>query len=133
MDTTIIIDQTWLPLISAVVIPWLVALGTKVGSGSRPKALLAVALSALAALVNEMIVQTGGTFQVRAFLISFAIAVFGQDAAYRTLWRGAVSNGGSLPQPAAVAGKGLGKVIDTTVVDDGPYAGQGPAGDALDA
>lgn len=72
ISSTIHLTPTVMSILSAAVVPLLVGLVTKYKASSGLKAILFLALSAVSALVSQ-VVAASGTFTLEALLKSFAI------------------------------------------------------------
>lgn len=106
MDTGSIQLEAWVvALIAGTVIPIIVGLITKLGAHPGTKALVAITLTAIVAILNAVVVAEG-TFVVRDIIVLFVTTFAWHVATYYGIWKPIGS--GAAPGAKATAEIGVG-------------------------
>lgn len=96
---TLWVQDNLLLLLTAVVIPLLVGLATKLDARPGLKAVVNFVISFLAVLV-DVIVDQGGEFTWQTFLVAWAVVAGVSHNAYKMIWKPA---GGGVSDPVRLA------------------------------
>lgn len=83
MDSVIALPELWVPVVAAF-IPILTALAVKAENGTAVRAAIAIAASAILAVVEQV---TADDASVEALIATFAIVVITQVAFYASVWK----------------------------------------------
>jgi hypothetical protein len=109
--TTITLDPVLVSVIAGTIIPLATGIITKLKSASGVKATVALVLSAIVGVVNELVVQSGGTFDVRQAVLLAGTTFVANVAAYNGMWK-PIGDTPYLPLQVKTANFGFGKVSD---------------------
>ena len=87
--TQVAVNATYVTLITATIIPLLVALITKINASPKVKALVMVVLNAIAALITSSIVSDGSAVidLSQPAIIAFLLGIVTSGATYLTVWK----------------------------------------------